>query len=58
MSASIAPVRGISLLLRRPGRALSLVAAFVVAVLYVWVAAVRAVPRVRKRKAAIRARGH
>jgi hypothetical protein len=56
MSASIAPVRGVSFLLRRPRRVLSLVAAFVGAVLYVWIAAVRAVPRVRWRKAAFRAR--
>jgi hypothetical protein len=54
MSASIAPVRGLLLVLRRPGRILSLFAAFVGAVLYVWVAAVRAVPRVRRRKAASR----
>jgi hypothetical protein len=56
MSASIAPVPGVLLLLRRPGRVLGLFAAFVGAVLYVWYAAVRAVPRVRRRKAAARAR--
>jgi hypothetical protein len=56
MSASIAPVPGVLLLLRRPGRVLGLFAAFIGAVLYVWYAAVRAVPRVRRRKAAARAR--
>jgi len=56
MSASIAPVRGVLLLLRRPGRVLAFFGAFVGAVLYVWYAAVRAVPGVRRRKAAFRAR--
>jgi hypothetical protein len=56
MSASIAPVRGVLFVVRRPGRVLALVAAFVTSVLYVWYAAVRAVPAVRRRKAAYRAR--
>jgi len=42
-------------LLRRPGQVLSLLAALVGALLYVWYAAVRAVPGVRRRKAAARA---
>jgi hypothetical protein len=58
MSASIASMRGLLLVLRRPGRILSLLAASVGLVLYLWYAAVRAVPRVRRRKAASRrARG-
>jgi hypothetical protein len=54
MSASIDPVRGVLLLVRSPGRVLSVFAALVAAFLYVWYAAVRAVPRVRRRKAASR----
>jgi hypothetical protein len=54
MSASIAPVRGLLLVLRRPGRILALLAAFVGAVTYVWIAAVRAAPRARRKKAASR----
>ena len=56
MSASIASMRGLLLVLRKPGRILSLLAAFLGAMLYVWYAAVRAVPAVRRRKAASRAR--
>ena len=56
MSASIASVRGLLYLLRGPGRALQLLVAFLGAFFYVWYAAVRAVPGVRKRKAAARAR--
>ena len=41
-------------LLLHPRRLLTLLAALVGAVLYVWVAAVRAVPGVRERKAAAR----
>jgi hypothetical protein len=55
MSASIASVRGVLFFLRRPGQVLSFFAALAVAILYVWYAAVRAVPGVRRRKAASRA---
>ena len=55
MSASIAPVRGVLLLLRRPGTILKLFAAAIAGILYVWFAAVRAVPDVRRRKAAFQA---
>ncbi|TML22980.1 MAG: hypothetical protein E6G11_08455 [Actinobacteria bacterium] len=55
MSASIASVQGVLFLLRRPGRVLSLAAGLVAALLYLWYAAVRSVPAVRRRKAALRA---
>jgi hypothetical protein len=58
MSASIASVRGLLLVLGKPGRILSIFAALLGAIVYIWYAAVRAVPRVRRRKAASRtARG-
>jgi hypothetical protein len=53
MSATLPPVRGLSLLLH-PGRLFAALGALVAALLYVWVAAVRAVPHVRRRKAALR----
>jgi len=56
MSASIASVRAVLFFLARPRRAFSLIAGFVAVSLYVWYAAVRAVPAVRRRKAALRAR--
>jgi hypothetical protein len=56
MSASIDLMRGVPLLVRRPGRVLTFLAALVGAVLYVWYASVRSVPSVRRRKAAFRAR--
>jgi hypothetical protein len=43
------------LVLMKPKRALAIVAAFLGAVLYVWFAAVRAVPGVQARKRAFRA---
>ena len=55
MSATIAWVRGFLFLLH-PKRLLALVAGVVGAVLYVWFAAVRAVPGVKRRKAAMRER--
>jgi len=55
MSASIASVRGLLFLLRRPGLVLSSFVGLVASLLYVWYAAVRAVPGVRRRKAAARA---
>jgi hypothetical protein len=56
MSASLDRVQGVLLLLTRPKRLLAVVASVVVAVLYVWVAAVRAVPAVKARKTAFRAK--
>ena len=54
MSASIDSVRGLLALLSRPRRLLALMAGFTGLVLYVWVTAVRAVPNVKRRKAALR----
>jgi hypothetical protein len=54
MSASVGRVRGVLFLLLHPKRLLALIAAFVTAILYVWIAAVHAVPGVRRRKAALR----
>jgi hypothetical protein len=54
MSTSIGSVRGVLILLRRPRRILALVAGTVGALLYVWFAAVKAVPDVKARKAAKR----
>jgi hypothetical protein len=54
MSATIARVRGVLFLLLHPKRLLTLIAGLVAAVLYVWIAAVRAVPDVKRRKAAFR----
>jgi hypothetical protein len=54
MSATIARVRALLLVVLHPKRLLALLAGVVGAVLYVWIAAVRAVPRVRERKTAWR----
>jgi hypothetical protein len=54
MSATIARVRALLLLVLHPKRLLALVGGLVGAVLYVWIAAVRAVPGVRERKTAKR----
>jgi hypothetical protein len=54
MSATIAPVRGVLFLLLHPKRLLTLIAGLFAAFLYVWIAAVRAVPEVKRRKAAFR----
>ncbi|HUF02075.1 MAG TPA: hypothetical protein VMN35_06590 [Gaiellaceae bacterium] len=56
MSASVLRVRTGLYLILHPRRLLTLVAALVGTALYVWVAAVRAVPGVRARKAEARAR--
>jgi hypothetical protein len=56
MSASVEWVRVVVLLLTRPKRLLAIASSVLVAVLYVWVAAVRAVPAVKARKAALRAK--
>jgi hypothetical protein len=55
MSATIAQVRGFLFLLH-PKRLLRLVAGLLAFFLYVWFAAVRAVPEVKRRKAAFRER--
>ena len=54
MSATIASVRGLLFFVLHPKRLLALVASAIGAFLYVWFAAVRAVPGVRRRKAAAR----
>jgi hypothetical protein len=56
MSSTIVRVRGVLYLLLHPRRLLTILAALTGAVLYVWVAAVRAVPGVRERKEAARRR--
>jgi hypothetical protein len=55
MSSSIAQVRGVLFFALHPRRLLALLASILAAVVYVWFAAVRAVPGVRKRKAEARA---
>jgi hypothetical protein len=55
MSATIARVPGVLLFFLHPKRLLTLLAGFLAGVAYVWIAAVRAVPGVRERKAAWRA---
>ncbi|HLG07124.1 MAG TPA: hypothetical protein VI409_00470 [Gaiellaceae bacterium] len=47
-------MRGVLFLLLHPRRLLTLVAGLVVGSLYVWFASIRAVPGVRRRKAALR----
>jgi hypothetical protein len=54
MSATIARVRALLSLALHPKRLLTLVGGLLGAMLYVWIAAVRAVPRVRERKTAWR----
>jgi hypothetical protein len=54
MSATIARVRALLSLALHPKRLLTLIGGLIGAVLYVWVAAVRAVPAVRERKTAWR----
>jgi hypothetical protein len=54
MSASIVPVRGVLFLMRHPRRIAALVTGLFGASLYVWFAAVRAVPGVKERKLAER----
>jgi len=52
MSSRIARVQGILSLLLHPTRLLTILAGILAAIAYVWIAAVRAVPGVRRRKAA------
>jgi hypothetical protein len=54
MSASIASVRGLLFVVRRPKQVLALLGGSLLAFLYVWYAAVRAVPGVKRRKAVLR----
>ena len=54
MSATIARVRALLSLALHPKRLLALIGGSIGALLYVWVAAVRAVPGVRERKTAKR----
>jgi hypothetical protein len=54
MSATIARVRALLLLAVDPKRLLTVIAGVLGAALYVWVAAVRAVPGVRERKTTAR----
>jgi len=56
MSVTIAGARGVLYVLLHPRRVLTLLAALVGGVLYVWIAAVRAVPGVERRKEAARRR--
>lgn len=56
MSVTIARVRGVMYVVLHPKRVLTLLAALVGAVVYVWMAAVRAVPGVEARKEAARRR--
>jgi hypothetical protein len=55
MSATIAAMPGVLLLFLRPKRLLTLLAGLFAGVVYLWIAAVRAVPGVRRRKASRRA---
>jgi len=54
MSATIVRVRALLYLVLHPKRLLALLAGFLAAAAYVWVAGVRAVPLTRRRKAARR----
>jgi hypothetical protein len=54
MSATIARVRGVMFFALHPKRLVALIAALVAGVVYVWFAAVHAVPGVRRRKAEAR----
>jgi hypothetical protein len=54
MSASIARVWRLLLFLRHPRRLLAIVGSVIGFFLYVWYAAVRAAPGVKRRKAALR----
>jgi hypothetical protein len=54
MSATIARVRALLYVVLHPMRLLALLGALVGGLLYVWIAAVRSVPRVKERKTASR----
>ncbi len=54
MSATIARVRALLFLALNPKRLVAVIAGVFGAALYVWIAAVRAVPGVRERKTAVR----
>jgi hypothetical protein len=55
MSATVGRVRGLLILLSRPKRVLGALVSMIGALLYVWFAAVRAAPGVKRRKATLRA---
>jgi hypothetical protein len=55
MSATVFPMRGLLTIALHPRRILATLGGILAAFLYVWFAAVRAVPEVRRRKAAARA---
>lgn len=55
MSATVSRVRAALLLVTNPKRALAILVSAIGVFLYVWFAAVRAVPGVERRKAAVRA---
>ncbi|MFO7572461.1 MAG: hypothetical protein R6W48_07670 [Gaiellaceae bacterium] len=55
MSATVFPVRGFLTIALHPLRLLGVLAGLAASMLYVWIAAVRAVPGVRRRKAGARA---
>jgi hypothetical protein len=54
MSATVFPMRGLLILALHPRRLLAALGALLAGLLYVWFASVRAVPEVRRRKAAAR----
>ena len=54
MSATIARVRGVLFFVLHPKRLLGLIGGLFAGALYIWFAAVRAVPGVRRRKSAAR----
>jgi hypothetical protein len=54
MSATVYPMRGLLTVALHPRRILAALAGIVAVFLYVWFASVRAVPGVRRRKAAAR----
>jgi hypothetical protein len=55
MSATVLRVRAALFLVTNPKRVLAIIVSAIGAFLYVWFAAVRAVPGVKRRKAAFRA---
>jgi len=55
MSATVRRVRAALFILTNPKRVAAIVVSSIAAFLYVWIAAVRAVPGVKSRKAALRA---
>lgn len=54
MSATIARVRGVTFFVLHPKRLVALVGGILASIAYLWIAAVRSVPGVHRRKAAAR----